>query len=70
MMQCLYEKSTARVSVAGTVESISYVSSGEGNQKYYSAYISFEADENVRLGLPAIVYLKDAENSDSEKEGE
>ncbi len=55
---------------SGTVESISYVSSGEGNQKYYSAYISFEADENVRLGLPAIVYLKDAENSDSEKEGE
>ena len=54
---------------SGTVESISYVSSGEGNQKYYSAYISFEADKNVRLGLPAIVYLKDAENSDSENEG-
>lgn len=49
----------------GTVESISYVSSGEGNQKYYSAYISFEADENVRLGLPAIVYLLDAGDSEN-----
>lgn len=46
---------------AGRVESISYISSGEGSQKYYSAYISFEADEHVRLGMPAIVYLKDSQ---------
>lgn len=41
---------------SGVVESISYVSSGEGSQKYYNAYISFEADEHVRLGMPVIVY--------------
>lgn len=41
----------------GKVESISYISAGEGSQKYYSAYISFEADAHVRLGMPAIVYL-------------
>ena len=41
----------------GKVESISYLSSGEGNQKFYSAYISFEADDHVRMGMPAIVYL-------------
>ena len=46
----------------GTVESISYVASGEGTSKYYSAYISFDADENVRLGLPAIVYLTDSDD--------
>lgn len=45
---------------AGKVESISYLATGEGNQKYYSAYISFEADEHVRLGMPAIVYLQDS----------
>ena len=44
---------------SGVVDSISYLSSGEGSQKYYSAYISFAADEHVRLGMPAIVYLKD-----------
>ena len=44
----------------GVVESISFLSSGEGNQKYYSAYISFPADEHVRLGMPAIVYLNES----------
>ncbi len=43
----------------GTVDSISYVSSGEEGQIYYNAYISFEADEHVRLGMPAIVYLNE-----------
>ena len=51
----------------GRVESISYLatggadskSAGEGNQKYYSAYISFAADGHVRLGMPAIVYLNE-----------
>lgn len=42
---------------AGKVESVSYVASGEENQKFYSAYISFEADTYVRMGMPAIVYL-------------
>lgn len=41
----------------GRVESVSYVATGEGNQKFYSAYISFEADAYVRMGMPAIVYL-------------
>ena len=50
----------------GVVESISYLSSGEGNQKYYSAYISFAADEHVRLGMPAIVYLKDGAEDEAE----
>ena len=45
----------------GVVESISYVSSGEENQKYYNAYISFAADESVRLGMPVIVYPRAAE---------
>ena len=44
---------------SGTIESISYLTSGEENQTYYSAYISFTADEHVRLGMPAIVYLND-----------
>ena len=43
----------------GTVESISYLTSGEEGQTYYSAYISFTADEHVRLGMPAIVYLSE-----------
>lgn len=46
----------------GVVESISYVSAGEANQKYYNAYISFEADESVRLGMPVIVYPKAPED--------
>ena len=46
----------------GTVESISYLTSGEEGQTYYSAYISFTADEHVRLGMPAIVYLNDRTN--------
>ena len=45
----------------GVIESISYLTSGEENQTYYSAYISFTADEHVRLGMPAIVYLDDSE---------
>lgn len=44
----------------GKVESISYLAKGEENQKFYSAYISFEADEYVRIGMPAIVYLKES----------
>ncbi len=52
----------------GKVESISYLASGEeGSQKYYSAYISFEADAHVRLGMPAIVYLKDSSESQAEE---
>ena len=43
----------------GTVESISYLASGDAGQTYYSVYISFTADEDVRLGMPAIVYLDD-----------
>ena len=50
----------------GVVDSISYLSSGEGSQKYYSAYISFAADEHVRLGMPAIVYLKDGAEDEAE----
>lgn len=51
---------------AGRVESISYISSGEGSQKYYNAYISFEPDEQVRLGMPVIVYLNDETEEESE----
>lgn len=51
----------------GKVESISYLASGEGSQKYYSAYISFEADAHVRLGMPAIVYLKDNSQNQAEE---
>ena len=62
----------------GRVESISYLatggadaaSAGEGNQKYYSAYISFEADERVRLGMPAIVYLKENRENPDQMTGE
>ena len=45
----------------GTVESISYVPGDEEDQTFYSTYISFEADEHVRLGMPAIVYLNEGE---------
>lgn len=48
----------------GTVESISYVTTGEEDQTFYSAYIDFEADEHVRLGMPAIVYLNEAEEEE------
>ncbi len=57
----------------GTVDSISYVASGEEGQTYYSAYISFTADEHVRLGMPALVYLGEAEppeDPDGTEEGE
>ena len=46
----------------GTVESISYLTTGEEGQTFYSAYISFAADEHVRLGMPAIVYVGEGEN--------
>ena len=45
----------------GVIESISYLTSGEEGKTNYSAYISFEADEHVRLGMPAIVYLDEGE---------
>lgn len=62
----------------GRVESISYLatggadskSAGEGNQKYYSAYISFAADAHVRLGMPAIVYLNEGERDPEQTTGE
>lgn len=53
---------------AGKVESISYLASGEGSQKYYSAYISFEADAHVRLGMPAIVYLANHSGNQDDSE--
>ena len=43
----------------GKVESISHVSNSESGAAQYSAYISFEADENVRLGMSAMAYLID-----------
>ena len=54
----------------GTVERISYLTSGEEGQTYYSAYISFTADAHVRMGMPAIVYLSDgaAENRAEEED--
>ena len=50
----------------GKMESISYLTSGEEGKTFYSAYISFTADEHVRLGMPAIVYLnEDGEERES-----
>ena len=40
----------------GTVESVSYLVTGEKRDMHVSAYVSFEADENVRFGMPVIVY--------------
>ena len=51
----------------GTVESISYITTGEEGKTFYSAYISFEADAHVRLGMPAIVYLGEGENISGEQ---
>lgn len=51
----------------GRVESISYIATGEESQKFYSAYISFEADEHVRMGMPAIVYLGSEDESPAEQ---
>ncbi len=50
----------------GKVESISHVSSAESGAAQYSAYISFEADENVRLGMSAMAYLIDEEDLPAE----
>lgn len=52
---------------AGTVESISFLSSGEGSQKYYNAYISFVPDAQVRLGMPVLVYLNGSEEINTER---
>ena len=50
----------------GKVESISHVSNSETGAAQYSAYISFEADENVRLGMSAMAYLIDEEDLPAE----
>lgn len=41
----------------GIVESISHVSSAESGSAEYSAYVVFEPDEEVRLGMSAIAYI-------------
>ncbi|QNL43282.1 insulinase family protein [Oscillibacter hominis] len=45
MMQCLYEKSTARVSVAGTVESISHITA----ETLYDCHKAFYTPSNMVL---------------------
>lgn len=44
---------------SGTVTEISYMSNeaGDGEETTYSAYVSFEADESVRLGMNVTVVL-------------
>lgn len=40
---------------SGVVEEISYLGVQEGGEVTYKGYISFEADENIRLGMGAVV---------------
>ena len=55
---------------SGTVESISYVTTEDEDSTFYSAYINFEADEHVRIGMPAIVYLNDPAEGAADGDGE
>lgn len=56
----------------GIINSISYINSDPGNSAYgtsnaeYSAYIDFDASDDVRLGMSAIIYLS---ANDSSNEG-
>lgn len=43
----------------GTVTQILYTAS-EGEEAAYTAYVDFDADENVRLGMGCVVYVSDA----------
>ena len=53
-------------SCEGVVESISHVSKAESGSAEYSAYIVFEPDENVRLGMSAVAYTVDMQELDEE----
>lgn len=45
----------------GIVESVSHVPASESGTAEYKAYIVFEPDENVRLGMSAVAYTMDEE---------
>jgi len=44
-------------STTGVVESISAVNAAEGGMAVYDAYINFECDDSVRLGMTVIVHV-------------
>lgn len=55
-----YDAQTAR-SVQGVVRMISSISASESSETAYRAYIDFEATEDIRLGMSAVVNILDGE---------
>ena len=51
----------------GRVTYISYVNSAETGEPTYTAYVSFQPDENVRLGMTVLVYIRDEAESEIEE---
>ena len=46
----------------GEVTGMSYIVTGEGRNMSLKAYVAFKADDNVRVGMPVIIYtVRDAE---------
>ncbi len=50
----------------GEVKSVSYLVTGEGRSMSVKAYVAFEADENVRVGMPLIIYTIRQEEAPAE----
>ena len=49
----------------GEVTGVSYIVTGEGRNMNVKAYVAFTADDNVRVGMPVIIYaVSAAENTE------
>ena len=49
----------------GEVTGVSYIVTGEGRNMNVKAYVAFTADDNVRVGMPVIIYaVRAAENTE------
>lgn len=55
-----YDEKSA-TSVQGAVRMISHISDSESSETAYRAYIDFEATEDIRLGMSAVVNILDGE---------
>jgi HlyD family secretion protein len=52
----------------GTVQMISHVSSATEGDATYNAYIDFQSDEAVRIGMTVVVYTKGGESAEVEED--